>query len=375
MLSILHHVILDNTIQRYLIVTGILLLMFLLKKYMSRYLAGLLYRWVKRFSSGVDKSAFINLVAAPLQNFLLILITVLALLELKFPTTPIHLFGETMDPDFIVYKTSFHTILETIGILVLIISFISLLLRLIDFVALIMEQKANLTHDQSDNQLVVFFKDFFKVFLRIIGVLMILKFGFHYNIGSLLTGLSIAGAAIALATRESLENLIASFIIFFDKPFTVGDIVKVHQITGVVEKIGLRSTRIRTEQKSFVTVPNKQMVDSIMDNLSLRTQRRAYLQLEIRAQATHENMLAFIQDIENYLKQKGTLILSYQAFLADINQNALVVHVEFFTEAIPIQDFNLIKQQVNLEIIRLMQAKGLEFVNRTGSIPLEQIPV
>ncbi len=80
-----------------------------------------------------------------------------------------------------------------------------------------------------------------------------------------------------MATRESLENLIASFIIFFDKPFMVGDLVKVQSITGTVEKIGLRSTRIRTDQKTYVTMPNKQMVDSIMDNLSLRAPRRRLL--------------------------------------------------------------------------------------------------
>jgi MscS family membrane protein len=89
---------------------------------------------------------------------------------------------------------------------------------------------------------------------------MILHFAFNLDVGSFLTGLSIVGAAVALSLRESLENLIASFVIFFDKPFTTGDVVKVQGITGTVEKIGLRSTRIRTEQKTYVTVPNKQMV-------------------------------------------------------------------------------------------------------------------
>ena len=97
----------------------------------------------------------------------------------------------------------------------------------------------------------------------------------------MLTGLSIVGAAVALALRESLENLIASFIIFFDKPFTLGDLVKVQNITGNVEKIGLRSTRIRTDQKTYITVPNKQMVDSILDNLSLRTQLKGELRLQV----------------------------------------------------------------------------------------------
>ena len=119
---------------------------------------------------------------------------------------------------------------------------------------------------------------------------MIFKFSFGLKIGNLLTGLSLVGAAIALALRESLENLIASFIIFFDKPFSMGDSVKVHTFTGTVEKIGLRSTRIRTDQKTFITVPNKQMVDSIIDNLSLRTQRKGELRLEIGLSTSSANL-------------------------------------------------------------------------------------
>jgi MscS family membrane protein len=99
---------------------------------------------------------------------------------------------------------------------------------------------------------------------------MIIKACFNQPLGHLLTGLSIVGAALALSARESLENLIASFIIFFDKPFFSGDTVKVNNITGTVEKIGLRSTRILTTDKTLVTVPNKQMVDSIVDNWSMR---------------------------------------------------------------------------------------------------------
>ncbi|HCT22466.1 MAG TPA: mechanosensitive ion channel protein MscS, partial [Chitinophagaceae bacterium] len=94
------------------------------------------------------------------------------------------------------------------------------------------------TSDQTDNQLIVFFKDFLKVLIVLNGILLILHFVFHKDIGNLLTGLSIVGAAIALATRESLENLIASFIIFFDKPFVTGDLVKVQGFTGTIEKIG-----------------------------------------------------------------------------------------------------------------------------------------
>ena len=65
-----------------------------------------------------------------------------------------------------------------------------------------------------------------------------------------------------MASKESLENLLGSFTIFFDKPFQVGDIITIGEITGVVEKVGFRSTRVRTFDKSVVTVPNKNIINT-----------------------------------------------------------------------------------------------------------------
>jgi MscS family membrane protein len=220
---------------------------------------------------------------------------------------------------------------------------------------LLLEQKANLTDDLSDNQLVVFFKDFFKVILVIIGLVLVLKFAFGYPVANLITGLSLAGAAVALATRESIENLIASFIIFFDRPFATGDLVKVHAVTGTVEKIGLRSTRIRTDQKTFVTVPNKQMVDSILDNLSLRTQRRAFVQLELDAGTSSQTLNQMVRLLKGKLETHKDKIENYTVLLADIQKNAYIITVEYFTAPIPIDLFNDLRETINLEIIGLME--------------------
>lgn len=361
---IFNYVFLDNTVGSYLIVAAVIVFVALFKKYLSRYVAGLLFRLIKKLVKGVDKETFINLVVAPLRTFLLILITIITLEKLNFPTTPIRIASLSFNPDFRIYKITLHQLIDTLSVVILIFSFIWLLIRIIDFIALILEWKANLTSDQSDNQLIVFFKDFFKVIIVINGFLLILKFGLHLDIGNLITGLSIAGAAIALSTRESLENLIASFIIFFDKPFTTGDLVKVQNITGTVEKIGLRSTRIRTDQKTFVTVPNKQMVDSILDNLSLRSQRRAFVQLELNAATPPDKVQELIKDIENLLEQHKAEIDQYTVLLSDINKNAFHIQVEFFTPAGTIATFNAIRQKVNIEIIQVLNTLDIRLASK-----------
>ncbi len=347
-------IILDNTLGTYILISGIILLAVSLKQYISRLIATLVFRIVKRVAYGVDRNSFVNLVTPPLETFFVILVTLVALEKLNYP----RLF------DVSIYKVSLHRVIEIIAMIVMIITFFWLLLRIIDFIAIILEQKANVTESQTDNQLIVFFKDFFKVILVIIGILMVLKFGFNFKITSLITGLSLAGAAIALATRESIENLIASFIIFFDRPFSTGDQIKVHNITGTVERIGLRSTRVRTTQKSYVTVPNKQMVDSIMDNISLQTQRRAFVQLEISARTEPDTIRQFVLRLEDLMQQRRDRIENYTVFMADIVKNAYVVTIEFFTAPIPVADFNEVRQFVNLGIVQLMDEMNVKLASK-----------
>ena len=345
---------LDNTIANYLVVIVIILVAVIFRRFISKYLAGLLFRIVTKVSRGVDKKSFVGLVVSPLETFLLILVTIIAFDKLNFP--------EALNVT--VYKTGLKQIIDGIAKIILIIAFIWLILRIMDFIAMILEQRANITEDHTDNQLIVFFKDFFKVIWVIVGILMVLKYSFGYHISSLITGLSLAGAAIALATRESIENLIASFIIFFDKPFTTGDLVKVQSITGTVEKIGLRSTRIRSDQKTFVTVPNKQMVDGILDNMSLRSQRKGNLQLELDSKTGPDLVQKFVGLVEGYLADRKDKIESFSVWLTDIQKNALIVSVEFFTAPIPIQDFNQLKQDINFRVIRLMEEIPVHLVSK-----------
>jgi MscS family membrane protein len=341
-------IFLSNSIRDYAIVAGVMLTAYLLKKFVGRYVSRIFFFLVKQFGRDIDRSAFSSLVLGPIEQFLFLLISYIALVNLKFP-------------ELLYYKltrTNTKSIAETIGTAILILSFFRMLLRGIDYIAMVMERKANLTPDLSDNQLVVFFKDFLKVLLIILGLLMMLRFAFNQDITKILAGLSLAGAAIALAARESLENLIASFIIFFDKPFSAGDLLKVNNITGTVERIGLRSTRIRTVEKTYVTVPNKQMVDSVVDNLSLRSQRRVELRLELDLKTNATQINGLLEGIQKILAQSK--ILQQSVLLTDISADAYLVICEFYTDTIAINEFNELKQSVNLKVIGLMEELGIE---------------
>ncbi len=352
----LEQIWLDNPVKNYFIVAGVILFVLLLKRIISKYLAGLLFLLVHKIWKEIDKKSFINLLIQPLGFFMVILVTIISLHKLNFPA----------QLNVEIYNYTLKQIMHSIATIVIIASFIWLLLRIIDFVAMILEIKANLTPDQSDNQLVVFFRDFFKVIIAIVGVIMIMNYVFDINVGSIITGLSIIGAAIALALRESLENLIASFIIFIDKPFTTGDHVKVNQVNGTVEKIGLRSTRIRSEQKTMVSVPNKQMVDSVLDNQSMRTQRRGDLKLEIGLHASSEKIGSVVAGLEKILSREE--IEEKNILFSEIAGNAFIINADYYTAPLTVKEFNAIKQDVNLKAVKLMEDSEVEMAGASTDV-------
>ncbi|RYE00527.1 MAG: mechanosensitive ion channel family protein, partial [Sphingobacteriales bacterium] len=302
-----------------------------------------------RIWKNFDSKTFVDLVVHPLGIFLVITVSIVTLYRLHFP--------EELDVEL--YKYRLHHVLLAIAIMLQIGALVWLILRSIDFIAILLQQHGDGKPAQSEYQLIVFFRDFLKVIVGIIGGLLILRFAFGYNISTLLTGLSIVGAAIALALRESLENLIASFVIFFDKPFTIGDFVKVQSIAGSVEKIGLRSTRIRTADKSYVTVPNKQMVDSILDNVSRRTQLRGFLELGLHVHTPTARAEQLLQDIRGYLKEKKDVQV-FTVALSDIRPNVIVASIEYFTRTLPNADFVALKQELNFFVLRRMEDIGIQ---------------
>ncbi|BAV09923.1 MscS family membrane protein [Filimonas lacunae] len=359
MKELLQRSIFGNTIETYLIVATSIAIALLVKRFVSKYLAILLFKIFTKAGKTFHKAYFLQLVVSPLEWFLALFMIVVALDKLHLP----------FFLDFKIYRADSRDIIDAVTNATLIIIFIRLCVRVVQFFGMILEEKAR--ESQADSQLVVFFKDFFRVILIIIGILLILRFSFHYNISNLLTGLSIVGAAIALATKESLENLIASFIIFFDKPFTTGDTVKVNSFTGAVEKIGLRSTRIRTDQKTYITVPNKQMVDSILDNITLRSQRKVELRLEVGLSATVPQLQALIANIKQILKQDD--VISNSVFLSDTGKNAHIITVDYFTAMHQTtEEFNQFREKVNFAIIDLLAQKETALAAASADVVIHQ---
>jgi len=204
------------------------------------------------------------------------------------------------------------------------------------------------------------------------GIVFILGAVFNLNISSLLAGAGIAGLAIAFAAKESIENLIGSFTIFFDKPFTVGDFIQVGQITGTVEKVGFRSTRIRTVNQSFVTLPNRNIIDAYSENLTLRNWRRVRNVVGLTYSTSRAQIEGVVKDIQDYIdaheltNQNG--IVAFHEF-GDSSLNVLVV---YFVQNLDYNVYIKVREEINFKIMEIVAQHNSDFAFPTRSVYMEK---
>lgn len=132
-------------------------------------------------------------------------------------------------------------------------------------------------------------------------VLIVAMQNLGMNVGGLLAGLGIAGLAISLAGKSTIENLFGSLTIAFDRPFKLGDTIKVGELFGTVEDLGLRSTRVRTLDRTLVTIPNAQLADSRVENFSRRDRMRFVAKLGVRYETAPDQLRLIVDETKRLL--------------------------------------------------------------------------
>lgn len=360
----LQRTFLGNTFENYCWFAGIILTGLIFLRLLSKLLALGIFRFVKKYSTGVGSDKLLILLKKPLNTFILLITFYLAFNRLDFPVEwhigSIQNFGIRM----ILYRSYQVAIAGSLT---------WILLRLTDFLGLVMMYRASLTESKSDDQLVPFVKESIKVILVIFSTFFVLGAIFKLNIASLIAGLGIGGLAIALAAKESLENLLGSFTIFLDKPFIIGDLIRIGSIEGHVEKIGFRSTRIRTLEKSFVTVPNKKLVDSELDNLSLRIQRRAKFSIGLTYDTKASQFKKIVSEIQAYVeKHPHVLPNETRVRLFEFDASSLNIMVLYFVDTLEYDVYLDVREEINYKIMEIVESNGASFAFPTTTVIMKK---
>jgi MscS family membrane protein len=351
--------VLGNTYGEYLLALGVIIMGVLLRKVVSTIISRVLFFLTRRYTAGVSQQELHDVLIQPLSTLMLVLTFYAASTVLTYPHGPDAPVGVlTWHQKALVKLLSFAFIIAAGRVA----------LRLVDF-ALLVVLRRNARHavdaskSRLDSQFLPYTKDLLKVFILIIVVLIVLGEVFGVNVTALIGGLGIGGLAVAFAAKESLENLIASFTIFLDQPFGVGDLVQAGEVNGTVEKIGFRSTRLRTAEKSFLTVPNKSMIDKPLDNLSQRTARRVGFTLLFDQRTTSDQLHAIIAEAMHLIKEHPQVTQDVQMKFNALTPSGKEVTVQYFVDTTNYDQYLDVKEDINYRIVEVVERQGGYFAS------------
>ncbi|WAC42078.1 mechanosensitive ion channel family protein [Pedobacter sp. SL55] len=359
--NFLEQIFWGNTLKQYAFFVGIIIVGLLFKRIVSRIFSQLIFRLFKKFADEVNSETFIGLLLKPIEFFISLSTLYIAINQLKHP----------LNVAFFRYKKNKINEVFTIGefvdkifLFLIILSVFWIVLRIVDFIAHVLLVRAAKTHNKADDQLVPFLKELLKFMVCFVGFFVLLGYVFEVNAVSLITGLGIGGIAIAMAAKDSLENLLGSFLIFMDKPFTVGDVVKVDGIEGTIERVGFRSTVLRSADKTTYVIPNRSMIDGVLENLTMRNARRVKFDIGLVYETSNEVLKKIIAEINGFLAENPKTTDSSVAF-DSFGDSALNLQIIYLVPMKKEFDLAKIKEEVNFKLIEIVQANGSDFAYPT----------
>ena len=218
---------------------------------------------------------------------------------------------------------------------------------------------ARKSRSKLDDQLVPTFRDGLKAVVLIIAVLTIVA-NFGHDITAVLGGLGIAGIAVALAAQDSIGNVIGSAAIFTDRPFEIENEVRIGDVSGIVEEVGMRSTRIRTVDNTIITIPNSLVAKSAIENYTKTGRRKAYAKLSLEYGLSNKllkearEMLLEIAKNSRGVDPEGCAVR-----LSTFAESSLVLTLSYdVTETSRFLD---VQDDVNTQIKERFEKAGIEF--------------
>ena len=363
MKKILLEELLGNTMQDYAWFIGAILLGLIFKKIISKYFSRLLYKIINKKYSDIGIEKIDSLLTKPISLCIMLSIIYLGSSHIQYPPE-----WNLVDKNQIGLK-----MLISKGFsLLFLYSIFWILLKLIDLIGIILYKKAELTENKMDDQLIPFIIEIARIMIYIFAIFIIMGNVFNVNIAALATGLGIGGIALAMASKESLENLLGSFTIFFDRPFTVGDVVTVGSITGSVEKVGFRSTRIRTFDKSLVTLPNKKMIDAELDNLGMRPVRRVKFNVGLTYETSSDQIKAIVSDIQEMINKHPKTNQSGKVRFQEFGSSSLDIMVMYYVNSPRWDDLIDVKEDINYKIMEIIKKHKSDFAFPSTTVYLQK---
>jgi MscS family membrane protein len=244
--------------------------------------------------------------------------------------------------------------------------------RAVDVAAAILESYAAQTVSKYDDLLVPLLRSAARVFIAAFGII-VLADNLELNITGLLAGLGLGGIAFALAAQDTVRNFFGSITVLVDRPFQVGDWIVVAGIEGTVEKVGFRSTRIRTFYNSLVTLPNSNLISADVDNYGARRYRRWKTNLGVAYDTPPEKIDVLCEGIRELVRRHPYTRKNYfHVYLNEFGASSLEILLYIFWETPDWSTELRERHRLAVDILRLTQHLGVEIAFPTQTLYLKR---
>ena len=230
------------------------------------------------------------------------------------------------------------------------------------------------TESKFDDMLVPIVRKSLRVTVVLFALVSIAQSLSDKPVSALLAGLGLGGLAFALAAQDTIKNLFGSLVIFTDKPFGLGDRINYDGHDGVIEEVGLRSTRLRRLDGHQVTIPNGELANKSIHNIAKRPFIRRIFTLGVTYDTTPEKVSRAKEILEDILKDhegmdpKGEMLP--RVYFSDFSASSLDFKCMYWYHPAAYWDYMNFSEWVNLEILRRFNEEGIEFAFPTQTIHL-----
>jgi MscS family membrane protein len=193
-----------------------------------------------------------------------------------------------------------------------------------------------------------------------------------FEVKTFLAGLGIGGLAFALAAQDTIANLFGSLVVVMDQPFYVGEFIRVAGFEGTVEEIGLRSTRLRTAQRTQIVIPNKTVAAEVITNLTRMPQRRVDATIGVSYDTPIESLQAVLGDLRLLIRSDpgvhpGQVVVS----LGELADSSLRIQLLYFTSDPDWEAHLAVRERLNIAILRTLAARNVTIAYPTSVMHLD----
>ncbi len=247
--------------------------------------------------------------------------------------------------------------------------------RMVDIAEDVLQRLTSKTETQLDDQLVPLIRKTLRVFVVIVTGLLIAQGIYKWDIGPLVAGLGIGGLAFALAAKDTIANLFGSVTIFTDRPFQLGDRIKIKGHDGTVEEVGFRSTRIRTLVGHLVTLPNAVITNEPIENVSKRSSLKRVLNVTV----TYDTSPEKVQRAVDILREMLAARMEHfhpdkppRVYFSDFNADSLNIVVYYWYAPAEWWNYMEFSDAFNFELLTRYNDEGIEFAFPTQTLYVKQ---